>query len=147
MIILYKTVEGNIAVINPSKNALLSLNINDIADKDVPKGCIHKVESKDVLPVDYTFMAAWNMDDSLFKIENTSVIKVDILKAKEITKDILRKKREPLLSLLDIQTMNNLFNSVKLSEIEAQKQVLRDITLHVDALQTEVELIAIISSI
>lgn len=68
------------------------------------------------------------------------MIAINITKAKEIKKDMLRAEREPLLSVLDIEVMKNITDSVKISEIEAEKQKLRDITKKVDDLATVEEL-------
>lgn len=71
------------------------------------------------------------------------MIKIDISKAKDITKDRLRAERTPLLQALDIEMMKNLSDTEKLAEIEAEKQRLRDITKVVDALTTVEELKAV----
>ena len=68
------------------------------------------------------------------------MIKIDITKAQEITKDRLRSERTPLLQALDIEMMKNLSDTEKLAEIEAEKQRLRDITKVVDILETVEEL-------
>ena len=68
------------------------------------------------------------------------MIKIDIPRAKEITRDRLRTERKPLLEALDIEMMKNLSDATKLLEIEAEKQRLRDITLVVDTLKTVEEL-------
>ena len=68
------------------------------------------------------------------------MLKINIEKAKEIKKDMLRVEREHLLSALDIDVMKNITDSVKLAEIEAEKQKLRDITTKVDELTTVEEL-------
>ena len=68
------------------------------------------------------------------------MIKIDMTRAKEITKDRLRAERAPLLQKLDIEVMKNLSDTAKLAEIEAEKQRLRDITLVVDTLETVEEL-------
>ena len=68
------------------------------------------------------------------------MINIDIPRAKEITKNRLRAERTPLLQALDIEMMKNLSDTVKLAEIEAEKQRLRDITLVVDMLETVEEL-------
>ena len=68
------------------------------------------------------------------------MLKVNIEKAKEIKKDMLRVEREPLLTSLDIEVMKNITDSVKLAEIETEKQKLRDITTKVDELTTIEEL-------
>ena len=68
------------------------------------------------------------------------MIKIDIPKAQLITKDRLRAERTPLLQALDIEMMKNLSDAIKLAEIEAEKQRLRDITKVVDTLETVEEL-------
>lgn len=68
------------------------------------------------------------------------MIAINITKAKEIKKDMLRAERETLLSILDIEVMKNITDSTKLAEIEAEKQKLRDVTKKVDELTTVEEL-------
>ena len=67
-------------------------------------------------------------------------IVVNFDKAKDITKDRLREERKPLLEALDVEMMKNWGNQEKLAEIDAQKQVLRDITKLVDTASTIDEL-------
>jgi len=71
------------------------------------------------------------------------IIKIDLPRAKEITKDRLRVERKPLLEALDIEVMKNITDAVKLVEIEAEKQRLRDITNVVDGLSTVEQLKAV----
>ena len=68
------------------------------------------------------------------------MLKINIEKAKEIKKNMLRVEREHLLSALDIDVMKNITDSAKLAEIEAEKQKLRDVTTKVDELTTVEEL-------
>lgn len=68
------------------------------------------------------------------------MITININKAKEITKDRLRVERTPLLQALDVEVMKNITDSVRLAEIEAEKQRLRDITKVVDTVSTVEEL-------
>lgn len=68
------------------------------------------------------------------------MITININKAKEITKDRLRAERTPLLQALDVEVMKNITDSVRLAEIETEKQRLRDITKVVDTLSTVEEL-------
>lgn len=68
------------------------------------------------------------------------MIKIDISKAKDITKDRLRAERTPLLQALDNEVMKNITDATKLAEIETEKQRLRDITKVVDGLSTVEEL-------
>jgi hypothetical protein len=58
------------------------------------------------------------------------MITVNLTKAKEIKKDIVRAERAPLLQALDIELMKNITDPVKVAEIEAKKQTLRDATAH-----------------
>ena len=71
------------------------------------------------------------------------MITINFIKAQEITKASLRVERKPLLELLDIQTMQNISNSVAVAEIEARKQALRDVTLLADNATTLEELKAL----
>ncbi len=68
------------------------------------------------------------------------MIKIDLPRAKEITKDRLRVERKPLLEALDIEVLKNITDATKLAEIEVEKQRLRDITNVVDGLSTVEEL-------
>ena len=58
------------------------------------------------------------------------MIKINLDKAREIKKDMVRADRAPLLAALDIELMKNITDPVKVAEIEAQKQALRDATTH-----------------
>ena len=68
------------------------------------------------------------------------MINININKAKEITKDRLRKARKPLLEELDVQFQRALETGANTSDIVAEKQRLRDITLTVDSMTTVDEL-------
>ena len=68
------------------------------------------------------------------------MIKIDMTKARDITKDRLRAERTPLLQALDIEVIKNITDATKLAEIEAEKQRLRDITKVIDTLETVEEL-------
>jgi hypothetical protein len=70
-------------------------------------------------------------------------ITIDLNKAKEITKDRLRKEREPLLQALDVQFQRALEAGADTSAIVTEKQKLRDITNLADGAQTTDELKAI----
>jgi len=68
------------------------------------------------------------------------MITINLNKAKEITKDRLRKERQPVLEALDVQMMRNFSNQTLLAEIDAKKQILRDAPSLVDELTTVEEL-------
>ena len=63
-------------------------------------------------------------------------IKIDIAKAKDITKDRLRAERKPLLEALDVEFIKAQEQGADTSAIVAEKQRLRDITKTVDSMTT-----------
>ena len=63
-------------------------------------------------------------------------IKIDIAKAKEITKDKLRAERKPLLEAQDLLFQRALESGDDTTAIVAEKQRLRDITKQVDSMTT-----------
>ena len=67
-------------------------------------------------------------------------IKIDIAKAKDITKDRLREERKPLLEEQDLKFMQAQEKSADTSAIVAEKQRLRDVTNQVDSMTTVEEL-------
>ena len=67
-------------------------------------------------------------------------IVVNVDKAKDITKDRLRKEREPLLATLDIQYIQAQEAGSDTSAIVAKKQQLRDAPAQVDSMTTVDEL-------
>jgi hypothetical protein len=67
-------------------------------------------------------------------------IKIDITKAKDITKDRLRAEREPLLEAQDVLFQRALESGDDTTAIVAEKQRLRDITNQVDSMTTVEEL-------
>ena len=67
-------------------------------------------------------------------------IKIDIAKAKDITKDRLRAERTPLLEAQDLLFMKAQEKNADTTAIVKEKQRLRDITKQVDSLTTVEEL-------
>ena len=67
-------------------------------------------------------------------------IKIDIAKAKDITKDRLRAERKPLLEEQDVLFMKAQEAGEDTTAIIAEKQRLRDITNQVDSMTTVDEL-------
>jgi len=67
-------------------------------------------------------------------------IKINIAKAKDITKDRLRQKRKPLLEAQDILFMQAQEQGTDTSAIVAEKQRLRDVTDQIDNMTTVEEL-------
>ncbi len=67
-------------------------------------------------------------------------IKIDIAKAKDITKDRLRQERKPLLEAQDILFMQAQEAGTDTAAIVTEKQRLRDVTKQVDSMTTVEEL-------
>ena len=67
-------------------------------------------------------------------------IKIDIAKAKDITKDRLRAERTPLLEDQDLLFMQAQEQNADTTAIVKEKQRLRDITKQVDSMTTVEEL-------
>ena len=65
MKIIYKTLDGSVAVIYPVPEALEIMTIEEIALKDVPRGLAFAIVEDDFIPNDRTFRDAWTIDDSL----------------------------------------------------------------------------------
>jgi hypothetical protein len=86
------------------------------------------------IPTDRTFRNAWKDDNG---------IKVDMGKAKDLTKDRLRNERKPLLEAQDVAFQRALESGASTTEIVKEKQRLRDITKQVDALTSLDELKAL----
>lgn len=71
------------------------------------------------------------------------MIKINLEKAKEITKNRLRAERQPLLQAQDVEFQRALESGADTTEIVAEKQRLRDITKLADKAKTLDELKAI----
>ena len=69
------------------------------------------------------------------------MITINIYKAKEIKKDMLRVERALRLEELDRDIQKYMFTDIaKVKKLETERQRLRDITLEVDKLETVEEL-------
>ena len=91
------------------------------------------------MPKDRTFRKAWEFD---FTKDSKSrrIIKINLDKAKDITKERLRQERKPLLETQDILFMQAQESGGDTKEIIEEKQRLRDITQKVDSCTTTEEL-------
>lgn len=68
------------------------------------------------------------------------MIKINLDKAKEIKKDMLRAERKPMLEALDVEMMRAIESGADTADIVAEKQRLRDITDLADSATTLEEL-------
>ena len=126
-IIIYTNTTGNVSVTTPTGE----ISIEEVLSKDCPDHAIIVDDSE--LPKEHNdFFNAW-------EIVNSKVT-VNIDKAKDITKDRLRAERKPLLESLDVQFQRALETGADTTDIVAEKQRLRDITLTVDSMTTVDEL-------
>lgn len=74
---------------------------------------------------------------------NGSVVSVDLTRAKEVTKERLRRERAPLLVAQDIAFQRALESGAPTEDIVAEKNRLRDITSKADICTTTAELRAL----
>jgi|TARA_R100001530_G_scaffold135453_1_gene112689 hypothetical protein len=121
MRILYTNDEGGVSVVVPAPS--WTGTMEELAAKVVPENEPYKIVEDSVVPTDRTFRGAW---------ENYEAINVNFSKAQTITKERLRGERKPLLEEQDILFMRAVETSQDKSDIVAEKQRLRDITLSVD---------------
>lgn len=63
--IIYKNLDGSVAVIHPTPEALEFMTIEEIALKDVPTGLAFAIVKDPEIPSDRTFRDAWTIDDSI----------------------------------------------------------------------------------
>ena len=64
MKIIYKNEIGGVSIITPTPEALKTMKITDIADKDVPKGVPYAFIEDGEIPTDRTFRDAWTVDEA-----------------------------------------------------------------------------------
>tara|TARA_R100001015_G_C4584184_1_gene140303 strand:+ start:715 stop:963 length:249 start_codon:yes stop_codon:yes gene_type:complete len=62
--IIYKKTDGVISIIIPAPEALESMTIEQIAQKDVPAGLKYKIVDVSEISSDRTFRDAWTIDDT-----------------------------------------------------------------------------------
>ena len=62
--IIYKRTDGGITIIVPTPDALQSMTIEQIAQKDVPTGLKYKIVDKSEISCDRTFRDAWTIDEA-----------------------------------------------------------------------------------
>lgn len=57
--IIYPKDDGGVAIVIPTPEALETMTIEEIAEKDVPAGKEFKIVDTDSIPTDRTFRDAW----------------------------------------------------------------------------------------
>jgi hypothetical protein len=125
-------VEGNVCVVTPTGEA----PVETVAAQVVPAGVPYKIVEASEIPADRAFRNAWTLEDDQ--------ITEDFAKSVEITKERLRKEREPLLAAADIKALRDIESTGAVShETLTLKQSLRDVTALADDAKTRDELIAL----
>jgi len=62
--IIFKNTYNSIGIIIPTEEALNSMTIEQIAQKDVPTGLKYKIADVSEIPSDREFRNAWTIDDA-----------------------------------------------------------------------------------
>ena len=62
--IIYKRTDGGITIIVPTPDALQSMTIEQISQKDVPTGLNYKIVNVSEISSDRTFRDAWTIDEA-----------------------------------------------------------------------------------
>lgn len=145
--IVYQTNDGILAIIIPVEN----VSINEIAKKDVPEGIPYKIIDDSIIPDVRIFRNAWQLEqftpdgyglgvnykkeedhNDEVSICTDPIINVNMQKAIEIKKDIIRKQRSTIFEKLDVEFMRALESGdvQKQMQIGQKKQLLRDVTNH-----------------
>jgi hypothetical protein len=129
--IIFTNDNGGVATCIPTGE----ISIDAVMEKDVPKGKGARIVNLNDLPRDNDFYDAWEMD--------ATSVKVNFVKAQELTKNRLRAERTPLLAAQDVAFQRALESSADTTAIVAEKTRLRDVTKLVDTSKTLDELRAL----
>lgn len=62
--IIFQNLDGSIAIITPTTEALTFTTIKQIAEKDVPHNLSYWIVPTSDIPTDRTFRNAWEIDES-----------------------------------------------------------------------------------
>lgn len=134
--IVYRQRDGVVALSTPGKHFPMA---DDESLEDYVKRFDAYLRKEGAIPADWTligsedpssipysdktFRSAWVYDNG---------VKIDFSKACELTKDRLRREREPLFETLDVQYMRAQERGTDTSAIVAEKDRLRDLPTLVD---------------
>lgn len=93
-----------------------------VRDKVIPAGALAFIVDDSAIPQDRTFRDAWAIQGG--------AVAVDMVKALEIGKDLVRERRKPLLAALDVAYIraDEAGDAATKAKIVARKQALRDAT-------------------
>jgi hypothetical protein len=114
--------KGSVALLAPAPNS--SLSLEEILKKDIPEGRPHFMIHRDELPeTGLLFIEAWAAD------YDQKTIMVEMEQAREVTKEIIRQVRQPVLERLDVDYIraSEAEDRDRMKEVAGLKQVLRDL--------------------
>lgn len=111
--IIYPSGDGGVCVVIPAPGMLLE----EVIALAVPAGVAHTIVDVSALPADRYFRDAWKSD-----------LSIDMDKAREIHKEVLRRQRKPLLEALDVDSLRAIEanDTALLADTATKKQSLRD---------------------
>ena len=128
--------DGGVSVVIPNINPNETLTEEEALQRafdKLPSSAINpQIVEANTISSDRTFRNAWEKDEK--------VIKTNMTKAKDMTKDRLRDERKPLLEAQDILFNRALETGASTTAIVTEKNRLRDITNQVDSMDTVAKL-------
>lgn len=123
-VIIFTNSNGGVSLCVPSGE----VPIEEVQQTAVPAEFASYVVDFSSLPAEHDFFNAWE--------QTNGVVTVSVPKAREITKDRLRREREPLLAAQDVAFQRAQESGADTTAIVAEKQRLRDITKSADTCTT-----------
>lgn len=126
-VIIWQNENGNVSVCYPTGEVPLE----KVKSESTPAESI-VVDWESLPNQDNDFYDAWEL--------NGNAVVVSMTKAKDLTKQRLRRDREPLLAAQDVAFQRALESGADTTDIVAEKQRLRDITKLADTCNTTDEL-------
>lgn len=122
--IVFTDLQGNCNIIAPSPNSPRTIEEEAIAT--VPAGLSYRIINTSELPTDRTYRNAWTDEYP------TNTVDVNMVKARVLHMEKIRKARDAKLKVLDVETMKGI-------NVQAAKQILRDLPATVDLSVSTVE--------
>ena len=129
VIVYTNPASGSLCLCTPTGDVPIEV----VKSKDCPAGRLIEMPATNLPTADADFFDAW-------EIGEFDRIIVNLNKAKQITKQRLRRERAPLLAQLDIDVLRSQETKVPMDPIIAEKNRLRNITALVDGCTTLQEL-------
>jgi hypothetical protein len=119
-VIVY-TKNNNIAVVHPTPEAIQTLSMSQIAEKDVPEGIAYRITDISNIPSTREFRNAWT------DANPGDTVDVDMNKAKTIQADKIRTARDAKWDDFDKRYVMAQRNGDDLTALDVERQMLRDI--------------------